>query len=57
MEAYMQKEIRMLTKEAHYAALELAAYSIDQTVSAFVRQAALEKAAKMGYHPEQPRVD
>jgi len=53
----MQKEIRLIVKDAHNAALELAAYALGQTVSAFVRQAALEKAAGMGYHPEQPKAD
>lgn len=53
----MSKEIRVSTKCTHHAALELAANAVGLPVSSFVRQAALEKAAAMGFHAEQPRVD
>lgn len=53
----MQKEIRFIVKEQHLTAIEIACERLGLTVAGFVRQAALEKAASMGVHAEQPRAD
>jgi antitoxin component of RelBE/YafQ-DinJ toxin-antitoxin module len=53
----MSKEIRLRCTDEVLAAADLAASRVGLTTSAYARMALLERMARDGIHPEQPRVD
>ena len=53
---FMRKTITYLSDD-QAAAIELAAQKLGLTLSAFIRMAAVDAAAKAGFHAEQPKAD
>lgn len=53
----MEKQIRMKCTDEVYAAAELAAERLGLAITSYARMALLERMARDGMHPEQPKVD
>lgn len=53
----MQKEIRLKCSNEVADAADLAAERLGLTTTAYTRMALIERMARDGIHPEQPKVD